>query len=159
MSELKIKLSNYQHDLSKIVKEVQTIKGRLLHHNYTADEVKLAKYKNQTKKCNKDVESLMKRLKSAQENDIPIIKKKLELRKVDCANVEKTMETTQLLLVGRDKLLHHQKDLEHKTVKIEEKIKHYEVRILLLCCMLFKIFCHLGVIESKAGSTVWRDSE
>ena len=122
-------MERYRRDEVKNNKELQSIKDRLSKHNYAADELKLTKYKNQTEKCKKDVESLVKRLKSAQGANLLIAKEKVEMRKGDCANIEKNMETTQLLLEGRDKLLHRQRDLENKIATIKGKIKHYEVII------------------------------
>lgn len=132
MVDLKIKLGRYRSDKSKVIKELDTIKDRLSRHNYNADEVKLARYKNQTDKCTKDVASLNKKLKSSQGPDALIMMKKLEMRKLDCANIEKSIETIQLLLVGRDQLVHRQKDLEDKMGKIQPKIKHYEVFVYQL---------------------------
>ena len=135
-SELKGKLENYRKDETKTNKELQSIKDRLSKHSYTADELKLAKYKNQTEKCKKDVQSLIRQLKSAQGANLVMAKKKVELRKADCANIDKNIDSTELLLAGRDKLLRRQRDLEGKIVKIEKKIAHYEVMICI-----YKYFC------------------
>jgi len=118
------------------VKELHTIQDRLAQHNYTGDEVKLNKYKTQLEKCDKDVESLSRQLESATGPNVIIIKKKLEMRKVDCAKVEKSIETTSLLLSGKTKLLNTQKDLEDKLSVIRRKIRHYEVRPLKPCDMV-----------------------
>jgi len=95
--------------------------------NYTGDEVKLQKYKSQLDKCKKDVESLSGQLQSATGPNIIIAKKKLEMRKIDCAKVEKSIDATSLVLSGKTKLLHSQKDLEDKISGIRQKKRYYEV--------------------------------
>ena len=124
-------MERYRRDEAKINKEFQSIKDRLSKHDYAADELKLTKYNNQTNKCKKDVESLVKRLKSAQGANLLMAREKVDMRKADCTSIEKNMETTRLLLVGRDKLLRRQKDLENKISKIKGKIKHYEVIVCI----------------------------
>ena len=120
-------MERYYRDEAKINREFQSIKDRLSKHNYATDELKLAKYENQTEKCKRDVQSLVKRLKSAQGANLLMAREKVEMRKADCATIEKNMETTKLLLVGRDKLLRRQKELENKLATVKGKIKHYEV--------------------------------
>jgi len=127
------------------MKELHTIQDRLAQHNYTGDELKLNKYKVQLEKCDKDVESLSGQLESATGPNIIIVKKKLEMRKVDCAKVEKSIETTSLLLSGKTKLLHTQQDLEDKLSVIRKKIRHYEVCTLQPCVVM--MFLTTGTTE------------
>lgn len=71
--------------------------------------------------------ALNKKFRSAQGDDIPIAKKKLEMRKADCANIAKNIDSIKLSFIARDKLRRRQKDLENKIVSIKKKIKRYEV--------------------------------
>jgi len=87
-------LENYRRDETKANKELQSIKDRLSKHSYSADELKLAKYKNQTEKCKKDVQSLINKLKSAQGANLIVAKKKVEMRKADCASIDKNIDST-----------------------------------------------------------------
>ena len=129
---------NYKSDLSKATKNLNTVKDRLSQRNYTGDEVKLTKYKTQIEKCKKDVESFNEQLKVAQGADILIAKKELELRKVDCANILKAIETIQVLLNGRAQLSQSLKKFGNKIVYIQGKIKHYEVYMQYLFICNFK---------------------
>ena len=97
--------------------------------NYVRDKNRLAKYKNETEKCQKDIKSLNKNLKSAQGANVEIAKKNLRLRKAECAEIKTKLETIQVSLAGKDLLIRHKKDLDSQLAKIRKNIRYLEVSL------------------------------
>ena len=97
--------------------------------NYRRAEAELAKYKNETEKCHKDLRSLNKNLQSAQGANVEIAKKNLRLRKAECAEIKTKLEPLQVSLAGKDRLVRYKKDLENQLMKVRKSIRYLEVSL------------------------------